>query len=67
MTASLIAQLIVALGPSALKLIPDLVAVWEKPALTVEEVLAICGKAQKNYDDYIAEAKASIKPPVPPA
>jgi hypothetical protein len=58
MSASTIAQLIIALGPVALKLIPDLIAVWSKAALTTEEVLAICAKADKSYDDYIAEAKA---------
>ena len=59
MTAPLIAQLIVQLGPTALNLIQDLIAVWEKPALTVDEVKAIVGKAQKSYEDYIAEAKAN--------
>ena len=58
MSAALIAQLIIALGPTALKLIQDLIAVWDKPSLTVEEVTKICSVAQKNYDDYITEAKA---------
>ncbi len=60
MTASLIAQLVIALGPSALKLIQDLMAVWSKPALTPEEVTKICATAQKSYDDYIAAAKSAL-------
>lgn len=67
MTAAVIANLIIALGPPALQLIQDLISVWNKPELSVEEVTAICNKAQKSYDDYIAEAKASPKPPVAPA
>ena len=56
MSAAIIAQLIIALGPSAFKLIQDLIAIWDKPSLTVDEVTAICNKAQKTYDEYIAEA-----------
>lgn len=70
MTAALIAQLIVALGPTALSLIPKLVAVWDKPALTLDEVMALCAPAAKSYDDYIAEARAAaaaVKPAAPPA
>ncbi len=59
MSAAIIAQLIIALGPSALGLIQDLAAVWTKPVLTSDEVLTICKKSQKSYDDYIAEAKTS--------
>jgi hypothetical protein len=59
MNAALIAQLIVALGPTALQLIQDLVAVWDKPALTLDEIKSICDKAQKSYDDYIKEAQAT--------
>jgi hypothetical protein len=62
MTASMIAKLIAALGPSALGLIQELIAVWEKPSLTVDEVMGICDRASKSYDAYIAEAKATIKP-----
>jgi len=58
MTAQLIAQLVVVLGPSAFKFIGDLVAVWKKPELTAEEVLALCAPAQKSYEDYIAGARA---------
>lgn len=60
MSGPLIAQLIIALGPVALQLIPQLAAIWSKPTLTLEEVNAFCAKAQKSYDDYIAEAKASV-------
>lgn len=59
----MIAQLVILLGPSALQLIQDLVAVWNKPSLTPEEVATICAKAQKSYDSYIADAKAAVKPP----
>lgn len=56
MSPTLIAQLVIALGPTALQLIQDLIAVWSKPTLTPEEVNTICAKAQKSYDQYIAEA-----------
>lgn len=64
----MIVQLIIALGPAALDLIPKLAAIWGK-AMTVEEVVALCGPAKKSYDDYIAEAKALISPVLaaPPA
>ncbi len=63
MSAALIAQLIIAMGPSAIQLIQDLIAVWNKPSLTPDEVKTICDRAQKSYDEYIAEAKvmASLK------
>lgn len=60
MTAQLIAQLVIALGPVALDLIKDLAAVWSKAELTPEEVATICGKAKKSYEDYISEAKAGL-------
>ena len=60
MDAVTIAQLIIALGPPALKLVQDLAAVWNKPSLTLEEVMTICNKAQKSYDDYIAEARQAM-------
>ena len=56
MTAATIAQLIAALGPAAFDLIKDLMAVWTKPSLAPEEVLAICDKAKKSYEEYIAQA-----------
>lgn len=58
MTAQLIAQLVVALGPGALQFIVELAKVWEKPELTPEEVVAMCAPAQKSYEEYIAEARA---------
>jgi hypothetical protein len=53
-----IAQLIIALGPSAFSLIESLIAVWSKPTLTVDEVLAITKVARTSYDEYIAKAQA---------
>jgi hypothetical protein len=52
--------LIIALGPTALDLIQKLAAIWSKPSLTVDEVVALCAPAKKSYDDYIAEAKAAL-------
>lgn len=52
----MIAQLVIALGPVAFQFIQQLMAVWSKPVLTVEEVLAICSTSKKSYDDYIASA-----------
>lgn len=57
MSGAIIAQLIIALGPVALKLIPELAAIWTN-ALTPEQVNMYCSKAQKTYDEYIAEARA---------
>lgn len=62
MSAAIIAQLIIALGPAALELIPKLQALWSKPELTTDEVLALCAPAKKSYDAYIAEARARLKP-----
>lgn len=59
MPAALIAQLIIALGPSALELIPKLAAVWSKSALTLDEVNNLCGPAKISYDTYILAAKTS--------
>jgi len=59
MNASTIAQLIIALGPTALDLIPKLAGVWNKPELTVQEVNDLCAPAKKSYDEYIAEARAA--------
>jgi len=56
MPAALLVQLIIALGPTALELIPKLAAVWNKPELTLDEVNALCLPAKKSYDDYIKEA-----------
>lgn len=59
MTGAMIAQLIIALGPVALSLIPKLVAIWSTP-LTLDQVNVFCDIAQKDYDTYIAEAKAKL-------
>mgnify|MGYP001175420853 CR=1 FL=1 len=59
MTGAMIAQLIVALGPVALTLIPKLVAIWSTP-LTQAQVDDFCDLALKDYDTYIAEAKAKL-------
>ena len=64
MTPQMIVSLIIALGPTALDLIQKLAAIWSKPSLTVDEVVALCAPAKKSYDDYIAEAKAALAPPV---
>ena len=64
MTPLMIVNLITALGPTALDLIQKLAAIWSKPLLTVDEVVALCAPAKKSYDDYIAEAKAALAPPV---
>jgi hypothetical protein len=56
----MIAQLVIMLGPPALQLAQDLVALWNKPSLTPEEVATVCAKAQKSYAEYIAEAKAAL-------
>jgi len=64
MTPLMIVNLIIALGPTALELIQKLAAIWSKPSLTVDEVVALCAPAKKSYDEYIAEAKAALVPPV---
>lgn len=56
MNASLIAQLIVTLGPTALDLIRQLNALWSKPSLTPAEVDALLALAEKSYDDYVNAA-----------
>ena len=71
MTPLMIVNLITALGPTALDLVQKLAAIWSKPSLTVDEVVALCAPAKKSYDDYIAEAKKSliievVQPPAPP-
>jgi hypothetical protein len=61
MNAAMIAQLLIQFGPGAISLIQQLISIWEKPALTIEEVTKICAVAQKSYDDYIAESGGDIK------
>lgn len=56
----MIAQLLITFGPGAISLIDELIQVWDKPALTVDEVKSICSVAQKSYDAYITEAKANL-------
>lgn len=58
MSGAVIAQLIIALGPVALELIPKLASVWNKTDLSVEQVIDLCQPARKSYEAYIAEAKA---------
>lgn len=60
MSPLIISQLIIALGPPALSLIKDLAAIWHKDVLTPEEVNTIVDKNQTSYDEYIAQAKASL-------
>lgn len=60
MTAAMIAQLVIALGPTALELIPKLAELWSKQELTPGEVVALCAPAKKSYDDYMIEAKARM-------
>lgn len=59
MNASTIAQLIIALGPMALEIIPKLMAVWNVRELTPAEVLKICQVSEKPYEDYVKPAAVS--------
>ncbi len=65
MSAAIIAQLLIQFGPPALGLIEDLVKLWSKPSLTVEEVLAFTGKARTSYEEYIAQAQSKGSQPPP--
>ena len=60
MSAAIIVQLITALGPVALELIPRIAAVWRKDELTPEEVIELLAPIKKSYDQYIAEARAKF-------
>lgn len=60
MPAPILAQLIIALGPTALELIPKLAAIWNKPDLSLDEVVALCKPAKKSYDEYLVEARARL-------
>lgn len=60
MDAKTFAGLLLLFGPGAIQLIQQLVALWSKPALTVDEVMALCATAQKSYDQYLAEARAAL-------
>lgn len=58
----MITTLLIQFGPAAITLIQQLVAVWDKPSLTLDEVNALCATAQKSYDSYRADAKAAVMP-----
>lgn len=60
MTPAIIAQLIIAFGPQALIWIRELATIWGKDSLTKEEVLSFCDRAEKSYDQYIAEARGAF-------
>jgi len=57
MNAAMIAQLLIAFGPSAINLIQELAAIWHKQSLTLDEVNAICAVAQKDLYDGIIPGK----------
>ncbi len=60
MPAPVIAQLLITFGPAAIQLIQQLVAVWNKPTLTPDEVNAIIAPlVGKSADQYLAEAKGA--------
>lgn len=56
MPPTIIAQLIIALGPVALELIPKLAALWGISVLTADQVTELCAPAHKSWDQYRAEA-----------
>lgn len=56
MTAAMIAQLLIAFGPTAIRLVEELIAVWEAPSLTPDQVRQILSVARTSYDSYIAVA-----------
>ena len=60
MSAAIIAQLVIALGPTALELIPKLAEIWHKPDLSLDEVVALCAPAKKSYETYLTEARARL-------
>jgi len=59
MSAAIITQLILTLGPTALELIPKLSAVWHKDSLTLDEVNQLCAVSQTSYEKYRADAKSA--------
>ncbi len=63
MSGAVIAQLLITLGPVALRLLPKLSEIWSKE-LTPLEVLEFTKTSEKTYEEYIAEAKARLNPPV---
>lgn len=56
MTAAMIAQLLIQFGPGAIQVVEKLIAVWDKPALTPDEVKGILDVAKTSYASYIANA-----------
>ena len=58
----MIAQLVIALGPGAIQFIQQLVQLWNKPSLTVDEVNSLCAACGTSFDQYIAQAKAQQTP-----
>lgn len=60
MSPALIAQLVIALGPSAITFIQKLASVWTKPVLTPEEVLEICAATDQSYQQLKLEVKAQL-------
>jgi len=60
MNAAVIAQLVIALGPTALELIPKLAAIWDKPNLEFTEIVELCAPAKKSYDQYLVEARSRL-------
>ena len=60
MTPAIITQLIIAIGPTALELIPKLAAIWHKESLTLEEVNNLCAVSQTKYEEYMADARAAL-------
>jgi hypothetical protein len=60
MPAAVIAQLLIAFGPSAISLIQQLVSVWNKPTLTPDEVNAIIAPLlSKSAQDYLNAAQGT--------
>jgi hypothetical protein len=60
MPAAVIAQLLIAFGPAAISLIQQLVAVWNKPVLTADEVNAIIAPLlSKSAQDYLNAAQGT--------
>jgi hypothetical protein len=63
MTGAAIAQLLIALGPSAIGLINTLIANWSTP-MTPDQVRAALAPVAQTYDDYLKWAQAQLgKPP----
>lgn len=64
MPPAMIAQLLIAFGPSAIQLIQQLVAVWNQPTLTPDQVNAVIAPLlNKTAQDYLNQAKAQAALP----